>query len=269
MLKTYTLNGPGPGHQIVHIPDFNRIPYLFSVPLLVKNRVTKLLAMQNTKLISLLLIVILLTVKNSSAQDSECKVLMPAISGIYSGECKKGLAQGQGISQGVDHYEGQFSKGLPHGKGTYTWADGSVYIGEYEKGLKNGEGVMVKDTATTKGFWKNDVYVGAELIRPYEVIRKDNLLNCSFRKTRPEGNQVIVKLLSKGQINPRVSNLIMASNYGTQFNSGSYYGFENTYYPFNLKISYTTSNPISLASFDVVFECIINEPGTWEVILNN
>jgi len=269
MLKTYTLNGPDPGHQIVCIPDFYRIPYLFFVPLLVKNRVTKLRTMQNTKYISLLLIVILLTVKNSLAQDSECKVLMPSISGIYEGDCKKGLAQGQGISQGADRYEGQFNKGLPNGKGTYTWADGSVYIGKYEKGLKNGEGMMVKDTATIKGYWKNDIYIGAELTPPYDVIRKDNLLNCSLRKTRPDGNQVIVKLLSKGQINPRVTNLIMASNYGTQFNSGTYYGFENTYYPLNLKITYTTSNPISLASFDVVFECTINEPGTWEVILNN
>ena len=44
------------------------------------------------------------------AQQTDCKVTMPKLSGTYTGGCKKGLAQGKGIAQGVDRYEGQFYK---------------------------------------------------------------------------------------------------------------------------------------------------------------
>ena len=32
------------------------------------------------------------------------------------------------IAQGIDHYEGQSSKGIPEGKGTYKWADVTAYF---------------------------------------------------------------------------------------------------------------------------------------------
>ena len=47
--------------------------------------------------------------------QNPCKVLMKEISGSYSGECKKGLADGKGEAKGVDRYIGAFKKGLPDG----------------------------------------------------------------------------------------------------------------------------------------------------------
>jgi len=42
--------------------------------------------------------VLFLFVANYSlGQQASCKVIMPAIGGAYSGDCKKGLAQGKGI----------------------------------------------------------------------------------------------------------------------------------------------------------------------------
>ncbi|MDZ7607199.1 MAG: hypothetical protein U5K79_16780 [Cyclobacteriaceae bacterium] len=52
------------------------------------------------------------------------------------GECKKGLANGQGNAKGTDEYEGQFKDGLPHGTGTYIWANGDVYTGAWKKARK-------------------------------------------------------------------------------------------------------------------------------------
>jgi len=61
----------------------------------------------------------------------------------------------------------------------------------------------------------------------------------------------------------------MAFNRGTQFKLGPEYGVQDIYFPFDLKVTYKTSNPISRSWFDVVFECTINEPGLWTITLNN
>jgi len=58
--------------------------------------------------------------------QSECKVLLPGLAGTYTGECKKGLADGEGVALGTDSYRGSFRKGLPDGEGPYTWATGGV-----------------------------------------------------------------------------------------------------------------------------------------------
>jgi hypothetical protein len=207
-----------------------------------------------------------------SAQNSECKVLVPELSGTYEGDCKNGLAHGKGIAIGSDRYEGQFSKGLPHGEGTYTWTKGPVYKGEWSKGLKEGEGEMVYITARgdsiVKGYWKGNAYIGEKKISSYSIIRKDNLLSANLRKLG-DGNEVIIKFIMKGQKNPSVRGLSMTFTSGTRFKSGTYEGVQAVTYPLDLKIEYNTNNPISRSSFDVVFECTINEPGKWEVTLNN
>ena len=207
-----------------------------------------------------------------SGQTSECKVLIPEIVGTYVGECKNSMAHGMGTATGIDRYEGHFVKGLPDGKGTYTWSYGALYKGEWKKGLRDGEGEMVYVTAKgdslVKGYWRSGNYVGERSIPAYSVIRKDNLLSTNFRKTG-EGDGVIIKLMMKGQVNSRVGGLTMASSSGTRYKAGRYEGIQAVRYPLDLKITYTTNNPISRSSFDVVFECTITEPGKWEITLNN
>jgi len=207
-----------------------------------------------------------------SAQTGECKVLIPEISGTYVGVCRNGLAHGKGTASGIDRYEGQFSKGLPQGNGTYTWSYGAFYKGEWEKGLRDGEGEMVYVTVNgdslVKGFWRAGNYIGEKSIPAYSVIRKDNLLSTSLRKTG-EGDVVIIKFMMKGQVNSKVGGLSMTSTSGTRYKAGRYEGIQSVRYPLDLKITYTTNNPISRSSFDVVFECTINEAGKWEITLNN
>ena len=102
------------------------------------------------------------------SQESGCKVLLPSISGTYTGKCKNGLAHGKGIAQGTDRYEGRFYKGYPQGPGTYTWKDGSYYKGQWSEGLMQGKGMMVYKTAdgdsVVNGYWQEGKYVGAKLI---------------------------------------------------------------------------------------------------------
>ena len=99
----------------------------------------------------------------ASAQD--CTVEMEAIRGNYTGDCKKGKANGKGKSTGKDQYEGEFKLGLPDEKGTYTWSNGTVFEGSYIKGMKEGAGVLTYKKSgfpdsVVQGFWKKDVYTG-------------------------------------------------------------------------------------------------------------
>jgi hypothetical protein len=223
-------------------------------------------------LISVVFFIAVLHGLQLTGQTTDCKVLIPEIAGTYVGDCKNGLAHGSGTATGKDRYEGQFTKGLPNGDGTYTWSNGAIYKGEWAKGLREGEGEMVyitqKGDSIVKGYWRADNYIGERNIPPYSVGRKDDLLSVNFRKTGV-GEEIIFKFRMKGQINSNVRNLSIASTSGMRFKSGTYEGLQSVRYPLDLKITYSTNNPISRSSFDVVFECTINEPGKWEIILNN
>jgi len=104
---------------------------------------------------------------SSIAFSQNCAVKMPSLKGLYTGDCKKGLAHGSGKAIGADTYEGEFKSGLPEGKGTYTWSNGNRFSGEFAAGLKEGKGSLVykrKSLADSlvEGVWKKDKYVGLE-----------------------------------------------------------------------------------------------------------
>jgi len=62
--------------------------------------------------------------------------------GIYSGQVKLNIPQGEGIWQHPDGiiYEGQWSNGLPQGKGKMTTEDGAIYVGNFENASFSGQG---------------------------------------------------------------------------------------------------------------------------------
>ena len=117
----------------------------------------------------------------TKVSSQNCKVLKAEINGSYTGECKKGKANGKGKAVGTDSYDGDFVAGLPHGKGTYTWPNGNVFNGEFLNGKKEGKGILVvkrenlKDS-TIEGFWENDKYVG-KAGAPWRMIYKSKLIN--------------------------------------------------------------------------------------------
>lgn len=105
------------------------------------------------------------------AQD--CVVEKESLKGSYTGDCKKGKANGKGKAVGTDTYEGEFKSGLPEGQGAYTWSNGNRYTGKFAKGLREGKGVMIfkrinAADSLIQGFWKNDVYAG-KYEKPYIV----------------------------------------------------------------------------------------------------
>jgi hypothetical protein len=120
----------------------------------------------------LLVLLCVISVNLSQAQNEECKVLLDSLKGTYTGDCKNGKADGTGKAVGVHTYDGQFKNGLPEGNGKYTWPSGDYYYGGWKKGLKDGKGELhtFEDGVErrTTGYWKKGNYRG-EYENPYVI----------------------------------------------------------------------------------------------------
>jgi len=222
--------------------------------------------MKKSVFISLLLVVS----AGITAQES-CKVLVEALQGTYEGDCKGGLAEGQGKAVGTDNYEGEFKKGYPHGKGTYTWTTGEVYTGKWKKGTRSGVGeyrfaeggkAMVQN-----GIWKKDEYVGPVIEKP-AVMRQQNISRYQFQRVS-DGNELYVYFY-KGGTEAREQRIDMETySSGTAFYRTYEKGYELIEFPFTCRFTYKTTNQINTATMDCVIEFTIKQPGKWRLNIYN
>lgn len=217
-------------------------------------------------------LLILLSGNLLSAQE-QCKVLLPEISGTYTGKCKKGLAHGKGLAVGTDTYEGRFSKGLPHGKGKYTWADGRIYDGSWSEGIREGQGVMIYprtgEDSIVAGIWKGDKYYGSVPKPPYKVTRSMSVVRSSFRKINDMGSGVRIGIFLGGNYNVEITDFTMGYDSGEEITLGQRVGLQNAVVPYSVTLKYRTWNHLHTQQHDVIFEFTINEPGTFEVTIHN
>lgn len=219
---------------------------------------------------SALFTIILLSYYNLNAQVSECQVLLPRISGTYEGDCKKGVAHGIGMAQGIDRYEGEFKNGLPEGKGIYRWADGTFFDGYWKKGFREGAGRMIysADSVIT-GYWKADKYTGKQNLRDYEVLQSRYIARTSFMKTGKTPLQVKVKLTLGGAPNTDVQDFSMTYSSGDEYRLGAAYALQNVKYPITIRITYMTWNVLRTVMSPAAIEFRINGPGSWDVNIQN
>lgn len=219
-----------------------------------------------TSLIPCLGAVILLFTISLHAQQ-ECRVLLPGIAGKYTGECKKGLAEGTGTASGTDSYTGSFRKGLPDGEGTYTWATGAVYAGHWKKGMRDGYGTFTfpvneKDSIQA-GYWSEDAYVGKEQLAPYVIQHRIGVTRASFLKQGKGESYVSFKFARSGNTSYNVEDLIMQGSSGEESIATAFTGFQHTSFPFEGKIQFKAPNLLESGMYNYEMRFVINHPGDW------
>jgi hypothetical protein len=217
----------------------------------------------------LFLIVVLIFGNYVYAQQSDCKVTIADISGSYSGGCKNGLAHGKGVAQGTDRYEGQFIKGMPDGKGTYRWAEGTYYEGQWKNGMREGMGKMVYSDSVVNGYWKDDKYLGEKLMPPFKITNSRSVSRSTITKSISSVNGVRIKILQGGSDNTTIEDFYLTYDSGDEYRMGNTFGIQNTLFPLDVKVRYRTWNQMHSAQYDVVFEFTIYDPGTWDVVITN
>jgi hypothetical protein len=204
-------------------------------------------------------------------QDN-CKVLKPEIAGTYEGKCKNGLAQGKGIANGTDRYEGLFYKGLPQGEGTYTWSNGDVYAGEWVEGKRHGIGLYTITTSGRDsiqyGLWQEDRFIGPVPPRP-NVIYNSGVDRYNFQKNNTTKQRVLIDFFQNGSRNDGMSNFMISTSSGADTKLGQSIGYDYVAFPIIIKISYTSWNKFHTIQYNVKFDFEIFEPGDWTVTLNN
>ena len=90
----------------------------------------------------------------AAAQD--CGVLDPELKGSYSGTCKNGLAEGEGVARGTAEYRGGFRAGKKHGQGVKAWPNGDRYEGGFADDRREGRGSY----SWGRGPWAGESYAG-------------------------------------------------------------------------------------------------------------
>jgi len=205
-----------------------------------------------------------------AAQQTECKVKLPSISGSYTGECKKGLAQGHGIAVGIDRYEGEFFKGLPEGQGVYTWANGTYYDGQWKGGKREGIGKMVSGDSTLGGFWKADSYLGTKKGPAYMLRTVRNVQRSTVSKSvESSSSGVKIRLMMGGSDNTEIEDFNFAYTSGTEYNMPPFHGIQNASLPLDVTVRYRTWNQLHTVQYDVIFEITIMDQGIWLITLTN
>lgn len=201
-----------------------------------------------------------LVISNAYGQEkNNCTVIDNENHGVYIGDCKNGLAEGDGVFEYMDGkyiFHGKFRKGLKHGKGKLF-------------SIINGEKKLIKE-----GVWKKNRYLGEKSkpqIAAYKVQKRVNIDRYSVRKIG-DGNKVKFNFIQIGNRN-NIEDLALTGDSGMLFSSSYNHslneGFDNIKFPFKCTVTYRTLSKLKFQTFAVRFEILINEPGVWEITLNN
>lgn len=190
-----------------------------------------------------------------TSSTTECKVLDADISGSYSGGCKDGLANGEGVAKGKDEYRGVFVNGKPHGKGTYTSRNGDKYVGDFVDGIQYGKGAQTSnDGYKYEGDWVNGKYYGKGIVTSNKGIKYEG----DWVDNEPRGKMTKITRNGDKFVGEFVDGVWVNAQSKPQFNTQSKSQFEVITASEPRKVGFRTSKEV----------CdIIDQDPTWNKII--
>ena len=225
--------------------------------------------------------VMAITISIALFSQNDCNVLVKELEGQYNGECKKGLADGEGAAKGTDEYHGNFKKGYPHGFGVYSYSNGSIYIGTFKKGKIDGYGLM-NDLSTGQKIQHYGLWVSGKLVIPNDargLYKVDNFKGASMiipevRRGNEYEPQIFIEFTEKG-VPTKTATIV-----SYEISSGEY--VENIDRTLNREIQFTNIKefPVTLKlkydykqvdwrNQDGEFEVTLFVPGEWTIKLEH
>lgn len=123
--------------------------------------------------------------------------------------------------------------------------------------------------SVVSGIWKDDVYMGEVPVPQYQIERSRSVLRSSIRQVNEMGSGIRLRIYLGGKTNSELEDFSMASDSGEQYQAGELTGIQNAIVPYSVSIKYRTWDQLHTQQHDVVFDFIINEPGTFDVTLHN
>ncbi len=206
---------------------------------------------------------------SASAQEKDCEVRLEGLNTEYKGDCKRGLAHGEGTAKGeIGEYTGKFKKGEPQGLGKISYVNGISYDGEWKAGLKDGEGVMrFPQDSVLRGFWKEDRYVG-EYEYPYEIISNFGSAKMRFKKVNDTGANLQIDFLRQGRFSMGdVVSLSLQNDSGNQ-QVGMINGFFDVVFPFTGRVEAVVNNLTQTMTYRITIDFRIYEPGDYRIVVD-
>ena len=209
---------------------------------------------------------------SSIFSQNKCTVLVTDLIGEYVGDCKRGLANGEGVAIGIDQYEGEFKKGLPHGFGIYKWSTGEIYEGDWNKGSRDGIGEFIvydsnMQTIIYKGVWEDNLYIGPEVIKP--TVSASKFISRYEFNREGDGNRIRITIYSGATLNENIYYGYCHSTSGTHYYSPARINIESVNFPVSCEIHYRGYDLLARTVEDSFIKFEIQEPGSWTVNLYN
>jgi hypothetical protein len=91
----------------------------------------------------------------------------------------------------------------------------------------------------------------------------------TFVRSASKSDGIKIRLMQAGNDNVSVEDFSLAYDSGSEYRSGNYYGIENVRYPLTVKVKYRSWNQLLTSQFNVIFEFVIYQPGSWDVVIIN
>lgn len=213
----------------------------------------------------------LLLAGNFQLFSQNCRVLLPAIDSAYTGECKRGLAHGNGTASRFDYFSGEFKNGLPHGLGRYVWRNGDVFEGSWYKGKREGLGQFTPIVGKScEGTWKNDQLVPSidadDFVHEYRVKQSTNIEKATFRRSSATGNTINIRFF-RNSTPAQVFELNMIATSGDDQANADFPVFAFVEFPFAAKLVYKIPDKGGAVLTECMLEFVIMEPGDYDVLL--